>query len=178
MKYSEYLRGAMLGRLEKIRSNQKALNLLDEVAVMNEIAGQAMANYERAFEKIEEIDNLETRARIQAAATNYVVEAMNQVRDMTVAAARIQDSGKVVDAMQIQTSLAELMTYIEMAARSGRFGVKHPDEMLQDIADHINKEMLTVDAIAKTRLTPERLEREVMAMHDSVPEYNEHEKIA
>src|SRR3954462_13982464 len=110
MKYSEYLRGAMLGRLEKIRSNQKALNLLDEVAVMNEIAGQAMANYERAFEKIEEIDNLETRARIQAAATNYVVEAMNQVRDMTVAAARIQDSGKVVDAMQIQTSLAELMT--------------------------------------------------------------------
>jgi hypothetical protein len=168
MRYAKYLTGAIGKRIEQLHQKQMvALSLLDEVSVMQEIAGQAVGNYERAFEKSLEVEDLQQRMRLQNLAAAYVVEALNQVRDMTVAAARVQDSGKAVDMMTVGSAIAQLMQFMEMEARSQ---LHDPDQFMKRVTEHVNEKLLTVEAVAKTTLTPERLDREVRAMHDSVPE--------
>lgn len=168
MRYSSYLKTSLKNRIEALHAKQQqALSLLDEVSVMQELCGQALGNYERAYEASLEIVDLESRMRVQAIATSYVVEVLNQVRDMTVAAARIQDSGKVVDMMTVHSVMAELMVFLECEAKRH---LSEPELFLAAMNSHIQEHLLTVDSVATTNLTPERLDKEVMAMHDSVPE--------
>ena len=168
MRYASYLTGEISDRILQLHKKQMvALSLLDEVSVMQEIAGQAIASYQRAFEKIQETKDIETRMRLQNAATAYVVEALNQVRDMTVAAARVQDSGKHVDMQTIGSVLSQLVQFIEIEAVTQ---LHDPTQFMKRITEHVNTKLLTVDQVAKTTLTPARLEQEVTAMHASVPD--------
>lgn len=167
MRYSKYLTGAVGKRIEDLHQRQQvALSLLDEVSVMQELAGQAVANYERAFEKSQTIEDLEQRMRIQNAASGYLIEVLNQVRDMTVAAARVQDSGKAVDMQTLASVMSQMMAVMEEKARAQ---LVDPEMFLQDMAQVVQERFLTVEAVAKTTLTPARLDQQVSAMHNSVP---------
>jgi hypothetical protein len=167
MRYSEYLTGKIGERIEKLHQKQLvALSLLDEVSVMHEIAGQAVHNYQIAHEYCLTVEDLETRMRLQHTASAYVIEALNHVRDMTVAAARVQDSGKAVDMQTIASAMAQLMVLMEASARRN---LGDPEMFMKDMNNIVQEQFLTVDAIAKTSITPASLEQEMRAMVQSVP---------
>lgn len=133
---------------------------------MQELAGQAVSNYQRAFEASETIDDLTQRMRLQQLAASYLIEVLNQVRDMTVAAARVQDSGKAVDMMTVGSAIAQFMMLMENEARTQ---LHDPDQFMQRMAEHAQTNFMTVDEVAKTTLTPARLEKEMRQMIESVP---------
>lgn len=167
MKYASYLSGKVGKRILDLHAQQQhQLSLLAEVSVMSDLCGKALEMYAKIEEKIELTEDVDQQLRLRQAASAYVVEMVNQVRDITVAAARVRDSGKSVDMMNVGAVMAEVMIILEEKAR---VNLHDPEKYLREVGEAMNEKFITVDAVAKTTLTPARLEKEVMAMHDSVP---------
>lgn len=175
MRYAQYLSEAFRERLSVLERNAiGALSLRDELLIMHDICGRAAASYEAALAQSAKTENLEQRMRLVHFATEYLVAALNEVRDMTVAAKRVEESGRVVDVSVVHALVAQTCQILDDKIRANEHTLMmvggSPDEFVMDVAHDIRTKLLTVDAVAKTQLTPERLDKQVLVMHGSVPE--------
>jgi hypothetical protein len=176
-RYSAYLGEAFRERLSVLEKHAiGALSLREELVLMHELCGRAAAQYEAASKHAATIENSEQRMRLMHFATQYLVEALNQVRDMTVAAKRVEDDNRMVDVATVHALVTHTCEIIDAKLRNDGHGLAllrpgvTPDDFVMDLAQDIRTKLLTVDAVAKTQLTPERLNKEVTRMLDSVPE--------
>jgi len=176
-RYASYLSEAFRERLDTLQRHARdILSLRDELTMMHDICGRAAAQYEAASEHAKTVTNTEQRMRIMHFATQYLIESLNQVRDMTVAAKRVEESGRSVDVSIVHALVTETCELIDHKLRHDGHGLQllkmgvSPDDFVIDLAKDLRQKLLTVDAVAKTQLTPERLNKAVTAMLDSVPE--------
>lgn len=176
-RYAEYFSDALKTRVEVLNSRLAgALSLRDELVMMQEVCGQAIAAYGKICEKTgpDAAINVEDKIRLRGGAMDMLVHALNQVRDMTMAASRVENEGKGIDvaAMHMFVTQTSEILASEIEAVDGELRVvgHTPTGLVERVVERLRKELLVAAGNAVgTYLTPERLNAEVRAMHSSVP---------
>ena len=160
-KYAEYLTAAVRDRVEKLELHVLAkLSLADELAILQELFGQAVKRYARVVEATADAQ-VADQIRLQGLAAAMVVDAAIQVRDMTIAQHKISEPGRQVDISVLHTLVAQTVGILDQEESS--------EEVVQRVADRMRTELLTVDAVARSRITPDSIDAEVREMIETVP---------
>lgn len=173
MKYAAYLSTAMQDRLSLLEKQASVISLHDELMVMQDLAGQAIAGYEKTKAKTEDLPVLE-RARARMHALDFMVQIMNQVRDMAMAAARIDNMGRGVPVGVVHALVSQVCEIVSTEVGDADGGLRMIGQdsagVVERIAERMKAELLTVDAIASgTTITASNIDAEVKAMIESVP---------
>jgi len=162
-KYSDYLSSALRERVDKLESRALVkLSLFDELAIVSEIFGQACRRYALVLEKTIDMP-VADQIRIQSIAEQMVIDASIQVRDMALAQHRISEPGRQVD-VSIVYALIEQMVHILDEE------LPESEAVVSRFAERARIELLTVDAVARSHITPDNINDEVKDMIMTVPD--------
>ena len=176
-KYGQYLGSAISMRVNAMQ--EKALNILslrDELILLQVVVGDVIQGWANASEIIKSTPGMkaEDADRIMSIARGRLYDGLDRIRDMTLAAKRVEESGSTQVDVSILNAVVtqiveivdeELNTVEDSMSLNGMSAIGVMDR----IAQRAHKELLSVRDIPKTTLTPERLEAEVSAMHDTIP---------
>lgn len=174
--YAAYLGSAVRERVEAMQERaQELLSLEHETAIMQELAGQAIRTYQQMNEQADKSADMMLAQRLRMGAMDIVISALNQVRDMKVAANRIRSNVRTIDIAQLHNLSVLTMNILEEELNKNQgLLTKYPAELLDSIAGKLHSALMIADSTAvTTNLTAERLDREVREMIESVPMYRE-----
>lgn len=172
-RYAPYLGSALRQRVEVLeQATQDILSLRDELNLMQEICGQALSAYQKAIESADKTEDRITAARQKLAAMEFLISALNQVRDMTLAAKRVEETSGMLDMGMVFSLVDRTVRIIDDQLHKhhsafAQAGVR-VDDFVDDIAAEIRQKVLTVET--STELTPEMTaEEEMREMCKTVP---------
>lgn len=151
------------------------LSLRDELILMQDLAGQALTAYERAMASITDETEPVMAAVMRTNATSFLTGALNQVRDMALAAKRMEESsGGAVDVTVLQALISHTCEIVDEELVSAEHSIRmvghNPVGIVENIATRLRTQLLDVDAIIGTNITPAKLDKEVREMIETVPE--------
>jgi len=174
-KYAAYLGSVLTTKVDKLQEHSiRALSLRDEVSILEMLLGDTLEMLAKATEAMnEDRITLGERVTIMGKVKSQVYEAANQLRDMMLAAKRLEEDSKQVDISILHAMVTQTVEIVDdemLSMEDGlmRAGVS-PQFMMDKIASRLRENLLTVNQVAKTQLTAERLDAEVQAMIDTVP---------
>lgn len=146
LRYSKYLGKTLREHVEAAAGARESLiELRDELGLMRALAGKAIGMYEIASQRpVEEYSSPQEKAACTARASELLVNCLNQVRDMALAAHRIEQRDSLgsdsLNAIIIQMTNAidYKMRDIEDPLRDA--GID-PEKLVNSIADYFKSEM-------------------------------------
>lgn len=170
--YTRFLGQRLRDRCKDLSA--KRVSLLDELAMMRAMAVDAVEAYEMSMDAIENVTppvNAMKRSTVAMAASRLVMEAMNQVRDMAVAAHRCMQ----VDAMDpismqaliyqvAKTIDSQLEGYAPQLIAAGL----DPRQLMDDVA--LALEDITMPEVPEQAMLLPDADAEARAMDDTIPE--------
>lgn len=140
------------------------LSLREELSILQYMLGEALESYAKVIDACQNKDlGLDQRLSLLSKAKEQVYYASDKVRDMALAAKRLEEDGKQVDLSVVHAAITQMVEIVDQEING--------DQATMDrIAQRARQQLLVVNQAATTMLTPERIEAEVLAMDNTVPE--------
>lgn len=171
--YAPYLSAKLREKAERYR--KIGVTLQDELAMTRLIAGEAAETYDRACRAADDVQDEAKRNAIKASAGAYLQVAMNNVRDMVMAAHRVAQKESldpnVVAALvyqfvkQVDNKVRAISSTLVAAGIDPQVFV---DELTVDVDRCVGVGL--DEASLASGITPEMIREEAQSMVDSVPE--------
>lgn len=182
-KYDEYLGSALTGRVGRMmKQASELLSLREELVIVNVLCGDALVGYNNAKQICAETEgmSLMDQERVLHIARSRLYDAIDRVKEMTLAAKRVEENGDVMNVASIHTLITNWVGILEQEIEQ----IEEPlailgtsgQSLLDRVADRTRQELVVANSIPKSQLTHARLDAEVRAMHGSVPYVEEESK--
>jgi hypothetical protein len=174
MVYAPYLNAKLRDRVERFR--KAGVSLLGELALTRAVACEAVESYGRAMILAETVTDELKRSAITSAAMAFVQHAIDNVRDMALAAHRVM-SKESVDPQVVQSIIFQVVKVFDAEVQREQHRLRaagiDPQEFVDRLTNTIDENVgvgfSDVQLRLGTELTAEQLNEEVAEMLDSVP---------
>lgn len=180
LSYTPYLGKTLRERVERFRKRRVELD--EEVAIMRAIACESLAAYELTLNNIDKLSD-DKRLILLGAANALVVSALNQVRDMAVAAHRVSQSRDAYDPIEIQQLIFKVVKVIDVELERNTPQLVNagldPRIFIQNVTRVIDETLdigLNNDKTMTTTVIP--ADEEALLMDSTVPANGDNEAVA
>jgi len=167
---------ALLRKVEGMQAHAvDVLSLREEVEILSVMFGDAIATFSKVCEHVEnKAVGIHEAMGMLASGRDQLYHAANQLRDMKLAAKRLEENGKSIDITLMGTAITQIIETVDEHLLQHEQPLMMAGVSVMDMMDNIAKacrdKLLVIDQIPKTVLTAERLDNEVQTMIDTVPE--------
>lgn len=171
--YDNYLTNQLQAKVVAIKEHGQTMlyTLEDEIAVTQEFVGRSIIYANKVIDSLTEDMPPLARLKIFEAARGCVDSAIERVKALKEAHKKLQEKNRGMDIVYVNNMLATLSENLVQAV---------PPQLREHVVSQIEMHTKAIEnnSVPMTLLTPERLDREVQAMIDSVPDYEESTTVA